>query len=117
MPRFEYTPKGDNPFGDWRKPVDDAKINFCIEMIARKYGVRIEFQSGRGDYVEFFSRGNQKRYRMSMTEVHVADPGKIIDRLEAAFDLTNSRVKKNDSSGFEKNPTESWAEKWARENA
>lgn len=116
---MKSTPPQPNPFGDWRKPVNDAKLNFVEEMIQQKYGVRIEWrQTGRGDYIEFFSRGNEKRYRMSMTEVLVAKPDKIIDRLETAFDLSNSRVKTNDSSGFEKakNPTESWAEKWAREN-
>ena len=114
---IQSTPPKPNPSADWRKTAGMGKLKFVVEMIYKKHGVRIEFQSGRGgDYVEFFSRGKQKQYRMSMTEVHVADPGKIIDRLETALDLSNSRVQTGNVKIPEQNPTESWAENWAREN-
>lgn len=120
MPEFraEYTPRGYNPFGDWHKPVDDAKLDFICELIHKKHGVRVEIdQRTNGDYVMVFMRGRPESLKIARTALHTIDPSKIIGMIEKHFHLSGSQVQTQEVKSVNKvSPTETWAEKWAREN-
>lgn len=114
MPEFkrEY-------FGDWQTPINDAKLTFCIEMIKNKHGLQFEIETRtNGDYIQVFMRGRPELLKIANTTLRTIDPGRLMDMIEKEFRLGGFSARDLQARAEEKmkNPTDSWAEKWAREN-
>lgn len=113
---FKYGRRGEEmPYNQFSR-VDNAKVNFIVNIIDQKYRVMIEVFSGNGDYVEFRTRGvePERRVKIARTMISIAEPDGIIRMVEEGLGLVKVKEEPN---LIEKTKTEGeqWAEKWAKE--
>ena len=112
-------PRISNPFeGGYNRRLDDARANFALQVLQKKHRVMIEMEQGLGDYITFRTRGiaDARTFRISMTEVvGTPDLSMFVDKIERGLGLSDKTVRLT-SEDKNKSATESWAEKWAKEN-